>query len=90
MSSSADRGTNVLGAGLTWVVSVALLAYGGLLLDRRLGTLPLFVVVGALAGAGGGFIHFLSRVAPEMLPFGRKGDSDSPGSSSDKGRPPDN
>jgi F0F1-type ATP synthase assembly protein I len=56
---------------MTWVVSVALLAYLGHLLDGAVGSSPLFLVVGALAGAAGGFLHFLSRVAPELLPFGR-------------------
>lgn len=66
-----------MGAGLTWVVSVALFSYGGYWLDGRLGTSPLFVILGAVAGAVGGFIHFLSHVAPELLPFGKRGDSDS-------------
>ena len=75
MPSSKARGSNTLGAGLTWVVSVALFAYGGYWLDGWLATLPLFLVVGSVLGAVGGFIHFLSHVAPEMLPFGKKGDS---------------
>jgi len=53
--------------------SAGLFAYGGYLLDGLLGTAPLFLVVGAVLGFGGGFVHFLAAVAPEVLPFGRKG-----------------
>jgi F0F1-type ATP synthase assembly protein I len=70
--TSQDRGASVFGAGLTLVVVVGLFAWGGYLLDGWLATTPLFTVIGALAGALGGFIHFLHRVAPELLPFGRK------------------
>lgn len=62
----------MLGAGMTMAVTVALLSYGGYLLDRELGTLPLFLVVGVLLGAVGGFVHLLMVVAPEALPFGGK------------------
>ena len=79
---SPDRGTNVLGAGLTWVVCVALFAYGGYALDGWLDTLPLFVVLGAIAGAVGGFIHFMALVAPDLLPFGRGRSTDRNDSSS--------
>ena len=48
----------------------------GYLLDGWLATTPLFVVLGALAGAAGGFLHFLAHVAPDMLPFGRRKPSD--------------
>lgn len=80
---AADRGTQPLGAGLTWTVSVALLAYLGNVLDGELATSPVFLLVGAVLGAVGGFIHFLSRVAPDMLPFGPKGESAEPGPPSD-------
>jgi hypothetical protein len=70
--SLRDRATRVVGAGLTMVVTVGLLAYGGIWLDRRLGTNPLFVVVGALLGVVGGTLHLIGVVAPEMLPFRRK------------------
>lgn len=63
-------------AGLTWVVSVGLFAYLGYLLDQWIGSLPCFVVLGSLMGAIGGGIHFFSRVAPEVLPFGRKPKAD--------------
>jgi hypothetical protein len=85
MSPSADRSsTAMLSAGLTWVVSVALLAYGGYWLDGRLGTTPWMLVVGALAGAVGGCIHFIAQVAPELLPFGRRGKSDGSSQHPDK------
>ena len=70
--SLRDRATRVVGAGLTMVVTVGLLAYGGILLDRRLGTNPLFVVVGALLGVVGSTLHLIRVVAPEMLPFRRQ------------------
>lgn len=89
MSSSSGRSTNVLGAGMTWVVCVGLFAYGGHLLDEKLATTPVFVIVGALSGAGGGFIHFLANVAPELLPFGRREGTGNSSSSSDSDSPPE-
>ncbi len=67
-----ERGAGVLNAGLAWAVTVGLLAFLGHLLDGWIGTRPLFLVVGGLLGAVGGFMHFLAKVAPEMLPFGRR------------------
>lgn len=61
-----------MAAGLTMVVTVGLLAYGGIWLDGRLGTQPLFVILGALLGVLGGTIHLIASVAPEMLPFRRR------------------
>ncbi len=72
--SYKDRGTRGLSASLTWAASVGLFAYGGHLLDGRIGTPPLFLVLGALLGGVGGFVHFLATLAPEMLPFGKKHD----------------
>ena len=62
----------VLGVGMTLAVVVALFAYGGLWLDDRLGTTPLFVLLGVLLGIVGGLIHLLRVLAPELLPFGRR------------------
>ena len=80
-SSTADKVTHIGSAALTWSVSVALLAWLGSLLDEALASSPWFLLVGALLGAVGGFIHFLARVAPDMLPFGRR--RDETGSDSD-------
>lgn len=61
-----------LGAGLTFAVTVASFALGGLWVDGKLGTRPLFVLVGVLLGILGGTIHLLRVVAPETLPFGKR------------------
>ncbi|MGH7483031.1 MAG: AtpZ/AtpI family protein [Longimicrobiales bacterium] len=44
-----------LGLGLTWALSTALFLLGGWAVDRWLGTMPLFLLVGAFIGAGAGF-----------------------------------
>ncbi len=46
------------GYGLTWVLTVLLLGWGGLTLDERLGTTPLLVLSGSLLGIVGGFYRF--------------------------------
>jgi len=80
--SATGQGSEFLGAGLTWSVSVALLAFLGHLLDGQIATSPWFLVIGAVLGAVGGFVHFVNLVAPDLLPFrrrrGRSSDSDSP------------
>jgi hypothetical protein len=54
-----------LGHGLTWALSTALFLFLGWLLDGRLGTLPLFTILGAFIGAGAGFYslyhHLVAR-----------------------------
>ncbi len=49
-------------AGLTLALSVVLLTLGGRWLDTQLGTSPLFLIVGALWGAGGGTWWMILRV----------------------------
>lgn len=44
------------GHGLTIAAATALFAWGGDRLDLWLGTAPLFVILGALVGLGGGFM----------------------------------
>jgi F0F1-type ATP synthase assembly protein I len=68
-----ERGVRYLGAGLTLVVSAAVFGIGGYALDSALLTTPLFLVIGVLVGFAGGFLHLLRVAAPELLPFGRKG-----------------
>ena len=86
----------MLGAGMTLVVTVGLFAFGGHLLDGWLETTPLFLLLGSLLGATGGFIHLFSVAAPGMLPFGRSRDTgpkpperSSPPADADEGTPGD-
>ena len=50
------------GLGLTLGLAIALFAVGGNWLDERLGTKPLFVLLGVFLGFGGGFYHMYSRL----------------------------
>jgi len=52
----------VAGLGLTMGLAIALFAIGGNWLDGRLGTQPLFVLLGVFAGFGGGFYSMYSRL----------------------------
>jgi F0F1-type ATP synthase assembly protein I len=65
--SMAWLGRRELGAGLTFAASVALFTLGGHWLDGRLSTTPLFLIVGLVIGAVGGFIHLVEAVAPGTL-----------------------
>ena len=62
-------GGQVVGAGLTLAVTVGLFAYGGLWLDRQLGTRPWMLLLLVLIGILGGMLHLIRVVAPDMLPF---------------------
>jgi len=44
-----------LGYGLTWTMSTGLFLVAGWAVDRWLGTMPVFLIVGAFVGAGAGF-----------------------------------
>lgn len=44
-----------LGYGLQWALATVLFLFLGWLLDGRVGTKPLFTIVGAFVGAGAGF-----------------------------------
>jgi F0F1-type ATP synthase assembly protein I len=80
---------HALGAGLTFAAAVALFALGGLWLDGRLHTSPLFVLIGIMLGLVGGTIHLLRVVAPSALPFGRKGPGTGKGPGRGKGQDPE-
>ena len=55
---------------MTLAVTVAMFAYGGLWLDRQLGTKPWCMLVLVLIGIVGGMLHLIRVVAPEMWPLG--------------------
>ncbi|MFY9343972.1 MAG: AtpZ/AtpI family protein [Planctomycetota bacterium] len=62
---------NGLGAGLTLAVSVGLFTWFGLWLDARLGTRPWLVLLCIACGIGGGILHLIRVLAPELWPFGK-------------------
>lgn len=78
MPNSQPDSSSALGAGLTFAVAMVLFALGGLWVDDRLGTRPLFLLVGVALALVGGTIHLLRVFAPGTLPFGRKPPPDPP------------
>jgi F0F1-type ATP synthase assembly protein I len=52
--------------GFTFALSILLFVYVGQWLDRKLGTAPLFLVVGAFAGAGAGFYSIYRRLTAQQ------------------------
>ncbi len=54
--------------GLGWYVAMSIIfgTAGGLWLDRRLGTLPLFTLLGIIAGSGVAFYGVYRMVVPLM------------------------
>lgn len=71
-----DRGSDAIGAALTFAVAVALFAWAGHWLDGRADSSPLFLIVGVVLGLFGGFVHLVKVLAPDLLPFGRGGRRD--------------
>ena len=54
-----------MGYGLTWALSTLLFLYGGWWLDRKMGTVPLFLVLGAFVGAAAGFYSLYRHIVVE-------------------------
>ena len=61
-SRPATTHSELAGLGLTLGLAMALFAWAGNWLDGRLGTSPLFVLVGVFTGFGGGFWSMYSRL----------------------------
>lgn len=64
-SAKSPRGADhseLAGLGITLGLATALFAWGGDWVDGRLGTSPLFVLLGAFVGFGGGFWSMYSRL----------------------------
>jgi len=51
-SREMGEGYALMTAGITFAVAVALFVVGGIWLDHRLGTLPLFTILGTIVGIG--------------------------------------
>ncbi|MFQ5536213.1 MAG: AtpZ/AtpI family protein [Gemmatimonadota bacterium] len=54
-----------MGYGLAWALSVLLFLGGGAWLDKKLGTSPVFLVVGAFLGAAAGFYSMYYHIVIE-------------------------
>ncbi len=58
---------NPSAAGVTFGASVVLFTLLGYALDKYLGSLPLFLLIGLAIGTVGGFIHLVETVSPGTL-----------------------
>ena len=56
------------GVGLHFAATIAVFGWGGYWLDGKLGTLPLFLVVGAFLGFGLGTKSLVARLTPKRAP----------------------
>jgi F0F1-type ATP synthase assembly protein I len=54
-----------MGYGLAWALSVLLFLSGGAWLDRKIGTSPWFLILGAFVGAGAGFYSLYYHIVIE-------------------------
>lgn len=70
---SGGSAAKYAGFGIQFVVAILLFAYLGSLLDRRLGSGPLFMILGVFVGAGGTFYSMYRRVMSDAAasPDGR-------------------
>jgi ATP synthase protein I len=59
---SAPSASEFAGIGLQFAVSIILFVFAGQWLDRRLGTGPVFLIVGAFVGAGGSFYSMYRKL----------------------------
>jgi len=66
--------------GATLAISVLLGFFGGYWVDTKLGTSPLFVLLGSFSGATGGFIYLIRQVTQK----GEKVDEESKDAEKDK------
>jgi F0F1-type ATP synthase assembly protein I len=59
---SAPSASEFAGIGLQFAVSIVLFAFAGQWVDRRLGTEPVFLIVGVFVGGGGGFYSMYRKL----------------------------
>ena len=59
---SAPSASEFAGIGLQFAVSILLFVFAGQWLDRRLGTGPVFLILGVFLGAGGAFYSMYRKL----------------------------
>jgi len=69
------------GVGVQFALAVVLFLFVGQWLDRRLGTAPVFLILGVFAGAAGGFYSMYRK-----LTAAQRREGDSGGNSGGSGR----
>lgn len=63
-SSRAEAGRFV-GYGMSWLITMLLFGWGGLELDRRIGTTPVLLILGILLGFAAGLCTLYARAVAE-------------------------
>lgn len=75
------------GAGVQFALAIVLFLFVGQWLDRRLGTAPLFLILGVFAGAGGGFYSMYRKLTAAQRHEGKAtGKPDGSGRQDGQGR----
>ncbi|MYI66754.1 MAG: AtpZ/AtpI family protein, partial [Gemmatimonadetes bacterium] len=69
-----------VGFGVSWLLTMLLFAWGGLALDRRIGSTPVLLILGILVGFAGGFCALYLRAVAKPANQ-RSGEGKSPGRS---------
>jgi F0F1-type ATP synthase assembly protein I len=60
--TGAGSGAAFAGLGLQFALAIVVFLYAGQWLDRRLGTGPLFLILGVFVGAGGAFYSMYRKL----------------------------
>jgi F0F1-type ATP synthase assembly protein I len=63
-----------MGLGLSWALSTLLFLLGGWWLDGKVGTTPLFMILGAFVGASAGFYSLYRHIVVESRNRGEDGE----------------
>jgi ATP synthase protein I len=72
LSASSSK---LSGLGLQFVIAILLFLYAGMWLDKKLGTAPWMLLLGALIGAGAGFYSLWRAMVEENKKYDSKNDS---------------
>ena len=65
-------GYAIVGAGFALAISILFFAWLGTVLDRKLNTAPLFLLIGLAIGLGAGFYAFWLKISAEAKGPGGK------------------
>jgi F0F1-type ATP synthase assembly protein I len=73
---SAPSASEFAGIGLQFAASIVLFVFAGQWLDRRLGTGPVFLILGVFVGAGGAFYSMYRKLMAAQKSDGMTGTAD--------------